>query len=80
MLLSTSDQGSGLSIGTIYKAKYLSNNKDMLRQETNKVIPDVVDQVINIYEKAGKHKCMRTAGIAIGQCDSDPQFSSEDIK
>ena len=43
-------------------------------------MPDLVDQVVNIYEKAGKHKREWNAGIAIGQFDSDRQFTSEDMK
>jgi hypothetical protein len=80
MMLSTRDQASGLSIGIPYKVKSRSNNKEKLRQETDKVVPDLVDQVVNIYEKAGKHKREWNAGIAIGQFDSDRQFTSEDMK
>ena len=43
-------------------------------------MPELVDRVINIYEKAGKHKREWHAGIAIGQFDSDKQFLSEDLK
>ena len=80
MALSARDQASGLSIGIPYKIKSGNKNKDNLRQEANKVIPDLVDQLVNIYEKTGKHKRVWNAGIAVFQFDSDPQFTSEGKK
>ena len=56
MMLSTIDQASGLSFGILYKAKSRSDNKDNLRQEIDKVMSDLVDQVASMYEKPGKYK------------------------
>ena len=74
MMLPTRDQATGLSIDIPYKVKLRSNNKDKLHQKRVKVMRDLVDQVVNIYEKAGKHKRVWNAGIAMGQFDSDRQL------
>ena len=65
MMHSTTDHANKQSIGIPYKVESPSNNKDMLGQETTKVRSDLVEQVVNIYEKVGKYKRVWNAEILL---------------
>ena len=53
MLLSTREQAAGIPIAIPYKIRSRSANKDKIVTESTKLIPSLIQQVIDVYEKCG---------------------------
>ena len=80
MLLSTREQAAGIPIAIPYKIRSRSANKDKIVTESTKVIPSLIQQVIDVYEKCGKHSKKWNTAIAEIHFDSDPIFKSDATK